>query len=374
MAAPYLQCFDRILSAKLERPPHIDSSEVQQAMDTLKLNTPQATAVVTAMKTEGFVLIQGYEMSLVEYPHWGAELALSPPGTGKTSTICGLVSRFISHRATPINVPERQDSPPKAKLLICAPSNAAIDEIAGRLMNMAKKMNVVRIGGDSSIGSSVKAISLDQLINNKIQAKTGFQGLSSEESGKEIKALLAEMDSLKHQREDKLKELTNFHDTLQKRSILEAETQKLRAQRQELGNKLTALRDKIKSDNRSLDSLRRQMRREVLLEADVVCSTLSGAGHEVLIDQEFEMVIIDEAAQSIELSSLIPMKFNSTRCVLVGDPQQLPPTVISQEVRSIAAYSKHGRFTYTAIRQLDVGMTSPYSSGSSTRTHRRFIC
>jgi senataxin len=44
------------------------------------------------------------------------------------------------------------------------------------------------------------------------------------------------------------------------------------------------------------------------------------------------MVVIDEAAQSIELSSLIPLKFNCTRCVMVGDPQQLPPTVISQDV------------------------------------------
>lgn len=233
------------------------------------------------------------------------------------------------------------------------------------------RVGAVDAGEGLSIGSNVKAISLDQLINNKIQAKTGFQGLSSEESGKEIKALLAEMDSLKHQREDKLKELTNFQDALQKRTLLEAEAQRLRMRRQELGNKLTALRDKIKSDNRSLDSLRRQMRREVLLEADVVCSTLSGAGHEVLVDQEFEMVIIDEAAQSIELSSLIPLKFNSTRCVLVGDPQQLPPTVISQEVRCL--WRKARIHCLHVLRQLDVGTINPCSSASSTRTRRRSI-
>ena len=59
MAAPYLSSFDRILNAKLDRTPYIDSSEVSQAMSTLKLNKPQATAVVSAMKTDGFVLIQG---------------------------------------------------------------------------------------------------------------------------------------------------------------------------------------------------------------------------------------------------------------------------------------------------------------------------
>jgi senataxin len=30
------------------------------------------------------------------------------------------------------------------------------------------------------------------------------------------------------------------------------------------------------------------------------------------------MIIIDEAAQAIELSSLIPLKYDVTRCVMVG--------------------------------------------------------
>ena len=47
------------------------------------------------------------------------------------------------------------------------------------------------------------------------------------------------------------------------------------------------------------------------------------------MDIEFETVIIDEAAQSIEISSLIPLKYGCTKCILVGDPKQLPPTVLS---------------------------------------------
>jgi len=43
-------------------------------------------------------------------------------------------------------------------------------------------------------------------------------------------------------------------------------------------------------------------------------------------------MVIDEAAQAIELSSLIPLKYGCSKCVMVGDPQQLPPTVISQDV------------------------------------------
>ncbi|RJE17234.1 tRNA-splicing endonuclease, partial [Aspergillus sclerotialis] len=45
---------------------------------------------------------------------------------------------------------------------------------------------------------------------------------------------------------------------------------------------------------------------------------------------EFETVVIDEAAQSIELSALIPLKYGCSKCILVGDPKQLPPTVLSR--------------------------------------------
>ena len=37
-----------------------------------------------------------------------------------------------------------------------------------------------------------------------------------------------------------------------------------------------------------------------------------------------------QACQCTELDSLIPLQFGATKLVLVGDPEQLPPTVISQ--------------------------------------------
>lgn len=267
----------------------------------------------------------------------------SPPGTGKTSTICGLVRQFISNRPTPINLPEKQGNPPKAKILICAPSNAAIDEIASRLISLPKKINVVRTGAENGMNASVKTVSLDRLVMNKIEMKTGMQGNSVEETNRELRNLRMELDSLKHMRQEKLKELTNLPENTPQRTAVQQQAQSLGSRQREVQKQFNDLKDKSRSDNRTLDSLRRQMRKEVFEEADVVCSTLSGSGHESLLDQDFEMVIIDEAAQSIELSSLIPLKFNCTRCVMVGDPQQLPPTVISQDVslqvKSTAVFS-----------------------------------
>jgi hypothetical protein len=50
----------------------------------------------------------------------------------------------------------------------------------------------------------------------------------------------------------------------------------------------------------------------------VICSTLSACATEQLSGVEFGMTIVDEAGQALEISCLIPLKFNSKHCVLVG--------------------------------------------------------
>jgi superfamily I DNA and/or RNA helicase len=42
----------------------------------------------------------------------------------------------------------------------------------------------------------------------------------------------------------------------------------------------------------------------------------------------FDLVIIDEAGQSTEPDSLIPLQHGCRRLVLIGDPLQLPPTAM----------------------------------------------
>ncbi|KAG2010053.1 RNA helicase [Coprinopsis cinerea AmutBmut pab1-1] len=313
---------DQIFHAKAARMPDIDPAEVEKAMSTYKINEPQATAIIGAMASTGFVLIQG------------------PPGTGKTSTICALVARFMSRRAIPITAPGSKEVPAKPKILICAPSNAAIDEIAQRLKakycdgDPVKKLSIVRMGAQGSIGSAVKGVSLDSLVQDKIQEETGNQGFPTEELNRQISMLKMEMESLKHARDEKLKEMTNLQNNYARHNALDQETQAMGRKRQALAAELNKLRDKLKSDGRSMEALRRKARFEIIRDADVICSTLSGSGHEALLDQTFEMVIIDEAAQAVELSSLIPLKYESKRCIMVGDPQQLPPTVISQQAAS----------------------------------------
>ncbi|KAF9267418.1 hypothetical protein L218DRAFT_984944 [Marasmius fiardii PR-910] len=310
---------NRILHPHLDPIPTIDDRTVKSTMQRYGVNEPQAVAIIASLKTPGFSLIQG------------------PPGTGKTSTICGLVAACLSAGAGPITIHAgKQSTRPNApKVLICAPSNAAIDEIVGRLKTgirgLARQdpvLKVVRIGAEQAIGVNVKEVSLDCLVDEKLNT---FGAKSTNDIGNEVTALRQELESVKQLRQQKIQEANNVHDNSARTRALEDEIKSLNARRASVSQKLDSLRDKQKGESRAMDAARRKARQEVLQEADVICSTLSGAGHDTLEAFDFEMIVIDEAAQAIELSTLIPLKFKCNRCILVGDPQQLPPTVISQE-------------------------------------------
>ncbi|RYH11069.1 hypothetical protein EON65_38970 [archaeon] len=79
------------------------------------------------------------------------------------------------------------------------------------------------------------------------------------------------------------------------------------------------------------------LRKQVMERADIVACTLSGAGSQPILEVvlrisgfTFDCVVIDEAAQAVEPSSLIPFKYNPQLVVMVGDPCQLPATVFSR--------------------------------------------
>ena len=73
---------------------------------------------------------------------------------------------------------------------------------------------------------------------------------------------------------------------------------------------------------------------EVSLEnkAEIVFTTVSSSGCKLFqrLLHGFDMVVIDKDAQASEVVVLPPLSLGVARCVLVGDQQQLPATVISQ--------------------------------------------
>ncbi|KIY69126.1 hypothetical protein CYLTODRAFT_373369 [Cylindrobasidium torrendii FP15055 ss-10] len=305
---------DIVLRPHLKMSPPIEAEAIQTTMSLYKLNEPQARAVESALATDEFVLIQG------------------PPGTGKTSTITGLVAAATARRPIPIRRPQEAVKP-MAKVLICAPSNAAIDEITFRLkegyrgsVKTDKPLNVVRVG--TSIGDNVRDVSLNYLVDQKL----GGEVNDGKESEAQLVTKFSEKNSL-HEQLRQIGERLNAATSADDRKAADVERNRIRQRLRVLGDEIDKLKEAKTATYRRNDEVRRRAVREVLFEAEVICTTLSAAGHPMITLQalEFDTIIIDEAAQAIELSTLIPLQNPCQRCVLVGDPNQLPPTVTSKE-------------------------------------------
>lgn len=224
----------------------------------------------------------------------------------------------------------------KSKLLVCAPSNAAIDEVCKRLMNgvpstSGKRLvpSIVRIGNDTAVNDAVKDVSLDNLVEAKVSAS-----MSGRTGGGEYERIQQELDEVKakiRSKQDDLKAAQN-HD--EKRKALENELHALVTRRTQLGQASSKAKDAARDQTRHLDGARRAAREAVLKDADIICATLSGSGHESLAPYTFETVIIDEAAQAIELSCLIPLKYGCRRCIMVGGEPDFMGVVTDGKTRT----------------------------------------
>ncbi|WWD16760.1 hypothetical protein CI109_101192 [Kwoniella shandongensis] len=282
--------------------PRLALNDIDDAIKSFDVNEPQAKAILGSMHVNGFALIQG-----------------------------GLVGKWMSDRRLPMSVDGQP--PAKPKLLVCAPSNAAIDEVVKRLIlgvpsSSGVRLNptIVRIGIDSSVNIAVKDVSLDSLVEARVNADT-----NAKDGGGEYARVQAELDAVKQRIKDKQEELRLVQNHDEKRKIVENEYHALVTKRTQLGQASSKAKDAARDATRHLDGARRAARETILKEADIICATLSGAGQDTLAAHTFETVIIDEAAQAIEMSCLIPLKYGCKRCIMVGDPNQLPPTTFSTE-------------------------------------------
>lgn len=216
---------------------------------------------------------------------------------------------------------------PVAKVLLCAPSNAAVDEVAKRLKDGIRGHDgklylpkVVRIGSDSSVDISVKDIFLDELVERELSGTSAGASTAATTAQASMHAMRAEVDALRGDRDLKKRELDNIENNNARKGELAAQLKTIKGRIFELSQKLDSEKDKAQQSRRAMDARTRKVRLKILSEADVICSTLSGSGHDYMaqLPFDFETVIIDEAAQSIELSSLIPLKYGCRRCILVG--------------------------------------------------------
>lgn len=191
-----------------------------------------------------------------------------------------------------------------------------------------RQLNIVRLGRGDAINANVQDVCLEELVSKKL-------GLNPDK-GKDQEATRKLFEDHKKVSE----QLRNVRDQLDGGQVkgdalskLQDDMHQLRKQKATLGTRIDNTKDEERLASRNADLNRRRAQEAVLNDAHVICATLSGSGHDMFqgLSIEFETVIIDEAAQCVEMSALIPLKYGCQKCILVGDPKQLPPTVFSKE-------------------------------------------
>ena len=246
-------------------------------------------------------------------------------------------SNHVNGRPRAINGPSGTASQLAAKkLLVCAPSNAAVDELVMRfkegvrtLSGKDERISVVRLGKSDAINANVVDVTLDELVGKRLESANG----QKTNYGEEIHKLVEESRALTESQNVLRRQMDETRAKGGDAGGLQRDWEMQKHKKAKIGSKIDELRDKSSTATRDVDINRRRIQQEILDGAHIICATLSGSGHDMFqkISIEFETVIIDEAAQSIELSALIPLKYGCSKCILVGDPKQLPPTVLSRE-------------------------------------------
>ncbi|NXD00925.1 SETX helicase, partial [Certhia familiaris] len=253
-----------------------------------------------------------------------------PPGTGKSKTIVGLLSRVLRENTRNEKTARKKNSKIKPnRFLVCAPSNAAVDELMKKIIIAFKEkcqnkqeplgncgdIKLVRLGAEKSINSEVRGFSLDKQVEHRMKRKPGD---CDQDIQKKKEALDQKLDMLSRERA--------MHRCEKRESqMLNDEIGRLAKERQQLASQLKEVRghsQKVQAD--------------IILESDIICCTLSTSGGSLLESafsrqglDPFSCVIVDEAGQSCEVETLIPLIHRCNKLVLVGDPKQLPPTVKS---------------------------------------------
>ncbi len=259
------------------------------------VNEYQERAIKRALSSKNLFLIHG------------------PPGTGKTTTLVELIKRCVKKGE---------------KILATADSNVAVDNLVERLSE--EGIGVIRVGNPVRVLKTIRKHTLDYLI-------------TLEPEFHKAKEFYEEIDKLRKEQERYVKPTPRYRRGLSDEEIIKRASTgtparglnpkilRSMAKWLKLQRKINTLYEKAKAEEEKAV-------RKLLMRAEVVCTTNSTAGSEILAGYTFDRVIIDEATQAVEPSCLIPL-VKGSKLVMAGDHKQLPPTVLSREAEEGLSYT-----------------------------------
>ncbi|MCD6578630.1 IGHMBP2 family helicase [bacterium] len=251
-----------------------------------ELNEKQNLTIKMAASAKNFFLLHG------------------PPGTGKTITLSYLAKYETEQR--------------NKKILVAADSNTAVDVFSRDLINL--NTDFVRIGQSVKIDKKIIPHTLNERIKNNHFFKEAIL------LEKKIGDMENEMKNFKNanmanRRGYSFEQILSFHKNNKTGRGLSSNDISQMAQWIKIKFELDRLYRKYKI-------LKEKAIAEILQTSKIIVTTNSAAGSEIMKDMFFDYVIIDEATQATEPSSIIPF-IKGKKVILAGDHKQLPPTILS---------------------------------------------
>lgn len=202
-----------------------------------------------------------------------------PPGTGKTTTLVQAIRLTLQT--------EKQ-------VLVCAPTNAAVDLLTEKLTELG--LNVLRLGHPARISEELQQSSLD----GKMSSSAYYKDVKNLRKNAEEYFKMAGKYKRTFGRED-----------AQQRAAFYAEARNCMKEAR-------VLEDYIVD--------------ELFNTAQVICCTPVTSTHKGLTRKKFNTLFFDEASQALEPMIWIPL-LKCKRLILAGDHFQLPPVVKSVEAK-----------------------------------------
>lgn len=236
------------------------------------------------------------------------------------------------------------------RLLLCAPSNAAVDVLLERIMQgligsngLKRTVKIIRMGDPpEGCPSYIRELSLEYQTEKIVRSSSlhvNHQAINERiqriyASLKDYAVTISTTSTIERTVTNSIT-TTRVEPKISKQATTALEMTSKK--QKELRLELISLKKDHWTILAALDRYRADVRRDLIYGAEIVATTLSSSGKQIFLDHimrdnlRFETTLIDEAAQATEVATLIPLRYGCIRLVLVGDPRQLPATVLSQE-------------------------------------------
>jgi regulator of nonsense transcripts 1 len=235
--------------------------------------------------------ILGHNLKLISLDLKGSEKILGAPGLPEPSRSQRIVIREILNQHVSLiqgppgtgktvifaNIVYYMSKLGFGQVLVSAPSNVAVDQLAKKISQTGLKVVRLTAKATETLESSVKHLRLQYQVSNlNLQSKIGVE-FAKYRNLKEIQGDLKEKDEKRYK------------------------------------------------------LLKRDIERELLQDAEVICCTCSNAGDSRISRFMFRQLLLDEATQACEPEALIPIVNGIRQLILVGDHLQLGPVVMNRK-------------------------------------------